>query len=89
VPIYEFQCGSCGERFEELVAAGTASVACRQCGNDTERVLSAQAAQQRLVRSSGDARKQERKNAKLHASAKSDFKRRLSGRRARRGSGEK
>ncbi len=32
MPIYEFECGRCGERFEELVPAGTASHACPACG---------------------------------------------------------
>jgi putative FmdB family regulatory protein len=32
VPIYEFECGRCGERFEELVPAGTSSRACPACG---------------------------------------------------------
>jgi putative FmdB family regulatory protein len=32
MPIYEFECGECGERFEDLVAAGTETVACPSCG---------------------------------------------------------
>ena len=41
VPIYEFQCEGCGSRFEELVDAGSAPVACPSCGSTrTERVLS-------------------------------------------------
>ena len=32
MPIYEFECGSCGERFESLVAAGTEAAACPACG---------------------------------------------------------
>lgn len=32
MPIYEFECGRCGERFEELVPAGTGSHACPACG---------------------------------------------------------
>ena len=32
VPIYEFDCGACGERFEELVGVGTETVECRACG---------------------------------------------------------
>lgn len=31
MPIYEFECGRCGERFEELVPAGTASHVCPAC----------------------------------------------------------
>jgi putative FmdB family regulatory protein len=74
VPVYEFRCASCGERFDDLVPVGTASATCPKCGvAEAERVLSAQAAQQRLVRSPGDARKQERKNAQTHARAKADL----------------
>jgi putative FmdB family regulatory protein len=38
MPIYEFECEACGERFEELVAAG-AAVACRECGSERTRRL--------------------------------------------------
>lgn len=31
MPIYEFECGECGARFEELIAAGE-PVACPSCG---------------------------------------------------------
>jgi putative FmdB family regulatory protein len=31
MPIYEFECHGCGERFEELVAAGAADVPCPRC----------------------------------------------------------
>jgi putative FmdB family regulatory protein len=75
VPIYEFRCGACGERFEALVAAGTESVECRRCRSaEAERVLSAQAAPMRLARTGGALRKQERANAKLRAETKSRFK---------------
>jgi putative FmdB family regulatory protein len=41
MPIYEFECEGCGERFEELVAAGAVGVACPQCGaTETRRLLS-------------------------------------------------
>lgn len=32
MPIYEFECAACGERFEELSAVGTESATCRACG---------------------------------------------------------
>lgn len=32
VPIYEFECGSCGERFEELSSVGTEAATCPVCG---------------------------------------------------------
>ena len=41
VPIYEFECGECGERFESLVAAGTETAECPACGTaGAERRLS-------------------------------------------------
>ncbi len=33
MPIYEFECQSCGGRFESLVALGTESEPCRLCGS--------------------------------------------------------
>jgi putative FmdB family regulatory protein len=32
MPIYEFECGECGERFEQLVSAGTERADCPACG---------------------------------------------------------
>ncbi len=32
MPIYEFECNSCGERFEALVDAGTEAAQCPACG---------------------------------------------------------
>lgn len=32
MPIYEFECGRCGERFEGLVPQGTGSAVCPACG---------------------------------------------------------
>ena len=32
MPIYEFECGECGERFEELTSVGTDSARCPACG---------------------------------------------------------
>ena len=32
VPIYEFRCQACGERFEAPVDLGTEAVECRLCG---------------------------------------------------------
>jgi putative FmdB family regulatory protein len=39
MPIYEFQCEGCGAAFEELVAAGTESVPCPECGSERSRRL--------------------------------------------------
>jgi putative FmdB family regulatory protein len=75
VPIYEFRCGACGERFEALVDVGTEAVECRRCGSpDTRRLLSAQAAPMRLAKPAGARRKQERANEKLRATTKDRFK---------------
>jgi putative FmdB family regulatory protein len=41
MPVYEFECEECGERFEELTASGTSSIACTACGSErTRRLLS-------------------------------------------------
>ncbi len=90
MPIYEFHCDACGERFEALVDAGTTGVECRICAAPrTRRVFSAQAAPMKLAKSPGDKRKQERKNAALHARTKADFKaRRQRARDVRRGPGQ-
>ena len=89
MPMYEFECGECGARFEDLVAAGTESVACRSCGaKRTARRFSAQAGTFKLVRSPGAARAQEARNAKLRSSTKAAFKaRRRRAREARRQGG--
>jgi putative FmdB family regulatory protein len=39
MPIYEFECEGCGERFEELVAAGVQAIACPACGSARTRRL--------------------------------------------------
>ena len=41
MPIYEYRCPSCDERFEELVRSSDPAVACPSCGTaDVERLLS-------------------------------------------------
>ena len=89
MPIYEFRCEACGERFEELVAAGTSSRPCAACGAPgSERVLSAHAAPLTLAKSPGERRKQERRNAALREATKANFKaRRQRARAARSGGG--
>jgi putative FmdB family regulatory protein len=75
VPLYEFECERCGARFEELVDAGTADVACRSCGGEgTRRVYSAPGAPLKVVKTPGETRKQERRNAALRAGTKRRFK---------------
>jgi putative FmdB family regulatory protein len=39
MPIYEFECEQCGNRFEELVRSGTESLACPQCSSTRTRRL--------------------------------------------------
>jgi putative FmdB family regulatory protein len=81
VPIYEFRCEHCGARFEELVSAGEAAERCPECGaREPQRVFAAPARPFHLVRTTGEMRKQERKNAQLREATKTRFK---EGRRAR------
>jgi putative FmdB family regulatory protein len=39
MPIYEFECGECGARFEELVAAEAGAIPCVECGSGRTRRL--------------------------------------------------
>jgi putative FmdB family regulatory protein len=89
VPLYEFRCDRCGGRFEELVAAGTESIACRTCGGvETRRVYSTPGAPFKIVKTPGETRKQERSNAKLRQDTKRRFKAaRRRARQAQRGEG--
>jgi putative FmdB family regulatory protein len=88
VPLYEFRCGGCGERFEALVDAGTRVVECRACGAPgAERVLSAVAPPMQLAKPAGERRKQERRNAELRQRTKASFKEARRARRARKGGG--
>jgi putative FmdB family regulatory protein len=88
MPIYEFVCDRCGERFEELVPAGTETVECDACrAPGARRVLSAPGELPRLVKTPRQKRKQERQSAQLHARTKTAFKeRRRKAREARKGS---
>ncbi len=75
MPIYEFRCGTCDQRFEALVDVGTESAVCRECGAEgAVRVLSAQAAPFGLVKTPGSARQQEQRNEQLRNRTKADFK---------------
>jgi putative FmdB family regulatory protein len=72
MPIYEFACGSCGARFEELVRAGE-TAPCPECGSpEVERKFSpigeprvpvglhgAKAAESNARRSEREAKRQE------------------------------
>ena len=91
MPMYEFDCSVCGERFEALVAVGTESAECRLCGAaETHRVLSAPGAPWKLVKTPGGAKRQEARNAKLHSATKARFKEaRQRARAAKKGGGAK
>ncbi len=74
MPIYEFVCDSCGERFEDLVAAGTEAITCEVCGKgEARRVLSSPAPPPQLAKTPREARKQERRNARLQERSKKAF----------------
>ena len=69
MPIYEFECQRCGERFEELTASGATAPACPSCGaNETRRLFSAVAPPGRLPRGAkvrdSDSRRRDREAAR-------------------------
>jgi putative FmdB family regulatory protein len=75
MPIYEFECEACDAHFDDLVAAGTERAPCPECGSTrTKRRFSAPSPTFKLVKSPGNARKQEAKNARLHSATKARFK---------------
>ncbi|HET6997861.1 MAG TPA: zinc ribbon domain-containing protein [Solirubrobacterales bacterium] len=80
MPIYEFECDECGERFEELVAAGKAAAACPRCGSGrTRRLLSNVSPPGRQPRGasvrSNESQRREREAARLDRIAESRKKR--------------
>ena len=84
MPIYEFECGECGARFEELVAAGDA-VACPSCASTrTQRLYSEVSPPSRQPRGaavrSDESRRRDREAARQDRIAES---------RQRRAAGEK
>lgn len=84
MPIYEFECGECGARFEVLTAPGGA-VACSGCGSErTRRLYSAVSPPGRQPRGAGvrsdESRRREREAARQDRMAES---------RKRRATGEK
>ncbi len=75
MPLYEFECGRCGARFEDLVGVGTETAGCRECGAEgARRVYSPPAPEPRISKTGGALRKQEARSAELHARTKRDFK---------------
>lgn len=80
MPIYEFECGECGARFEELVAAGAATVPCPACGADRiQRLLSTVSPPGRQPRGaavrSDESRRREREAARGERLAEAGKKR--------------
>ncbi|HEX4669941.1 MAG TPA: zinc ribbon domain-containing protein [Solirubrobacterales bacterium] len=80
MPIYEFECGECGARFEELVAAGAADIVCAECGSaQTRRLMSSVSPPGRQPRGapvrSGESRRREREAARVDRIAESRKKR--------------
>jgi putative FmdB family regulatory protein len=92
VPIYEFECRSCGHRFEELVGSHVGleadDVRCPECGKaDAERLLSNYAPISRQM-TPNQRRRLEDKRGIDRGGAKERFKRlRAAERRAARGGG--
>ena len=78
MPIYEFLCPACGDRFEELTSAGTEGAECPRCGSaQARRVLSAPAPPKSLSMSPGQARHAEDKRGVDRGGAKQRFKQQL------------
>jgi putative FmdB family regulatory protein len=80
MPIYAFDCEKCGERFEELVAAGVESAACPSCGaGETRRLLSSVSPPGRQPRGakvrSGESKRQDREAARGERLAETKRKR--------------
>lgn len=76
VPIYEYECEECGAGFEELVGAGTATVACPECGSErVRRLISAVSPPGRTPRGarvrSDESRRREREAARQDRLAES------------------
>jgi putative FmdB family regulatory protein len=80
MPVYEFECEDCANRFEELAPSDTRSLACPACGStDTQRLLSPVSPAARQPRGakvrSGESRRREREAARGERLAASKRKR--------------
>jgi putative FmdB family regulatory protein len=93
VPIYEFECNSCGHRFEELVGSHVGleveDVRCPECAEgDVERLVSSTYAPIQRQLTPGQKRRLEGRRGIDRGGAKERFKRqRAAERRAPRGGG--
>lgn len=80
MPVYEFECEECGERFEELTSSDTRSLSCPQCAStQTRRLLSAVSPAGRQPRGaavkSSESRRRDREAARGERLAESKRKR--------------
>ena len=83
MPIYEFECGECGARFEELVAAGAETAPCPECGAVRSRRLlssvSPPGRQPRGARVRADESRRREREAARHDRIAESRKRRAAG----------
>jgi putative FmdB family regulatory protein len=91
VPIYEFECRSCGQRFEELVGSHigreTEEVRCPECGAaEAERVLASTYAPLHRRMTPNQRRRLEDKRGIDRGGAKERFKRQRAAERRGKGS---
>jgi putative FmdB family regulatory protein len=80
MPVYEFECEECGERFEELTSSDTRSLKCPRCASHrTRRLLSPVSPAGRQPRGVGvrsdESRRREREAARGERLAESKRKR--------------
>lgn len=87
MPIYEFDCAACGERFEDIVPAGTEATGCPACGAEgAKRVwVSPPAPVPRLVMTPRQDRAMQIKRGVDRASAKERFSERRQKQREQKG----
>ena len=89
MPIYEFQCGSCGHRFEELVGSHigteTDDVTCPECGSaEVERLISTSYSPIHRQMTASQRRRLEDKRGTDRGGAKERFRRQRAAERGRR-----
>jgi putative FmdB family regulatory protein len=80
MPVYEFECGECGSRFEELTTSRAQALACPACGSArSRRLLSPVSPPSRQPRGaavrSGESRRREREAARSERLAETKRKR--------------
>ena len=80
MPIYDFECDACGERFEDLVTSEITTLVCPACGSEgTRRLLSPVSPPSRQPRGtrvrSGESQRREREAARSERLAETKRKR--------------